>query len=240
MALRPAPISVDDGSPLAAAPARLQDSDLGHLRRVLVEIKKALKTAMFNRHRQDQFESYIAPAHGLLTAFLEIHKVCEIKLEVSTFVVGDTPLLEDDNAENNIIYPLWASGIRLLVFKEGVSALDLLRFFMTVVDYKRGDKTDDLATVLWKADFKAIEWVVVQDFDIGGTAGDEEVREVEIEVEKVLSFLQDQLRSDTDDSIGFAKVSVADLDVKLEQLEQIRHTVASQMHVDRADRRSLQ
>lgn len=242
MAMRsPAPISVDDGAPIVGAPARLQDSDLGHLRRVLVEIKKALKTAMFNRHRTDQFEGYIAPAHGLLSAFLEIHKVCEIKLEVSTFVVGDTPLLEDDSAENNIIYPLWTSGVRLLIFKEGVPAVDLLRFFMTVVDYKRSDKIEDLATVLWKSDFRGIEWVVVQDFDIGGSDNaEDETREVEIEVEKVLSFLQDQLRSDSDDSIGFARVSVADLDVKLQQLEQIRHTVASQAHVELADRRSVQ
>jgi hypothetical protein len=240
MAVRaPAPISVDDGAPIAAAAPRLQDSDLGHLRRVLVEIKKALKTAMFNRHRTDQFESYIAGAHGLLSAFLEIHKVCEVKLEVSTFVVGDTPLLEDDHAENNIIYPLWASGVRLLIFKEGVPAVDLLRFFMTVVDYKRGDKAEDLATVLWKSDFRGIEWVVVQEFDIGGEAEDE-TREVEIEVEKVLSFLQDRLRSDSEDSIGFARVSVADLDVKLQQLEQIRSTVASQTHVDRLDKRSVQ
>jgi hypothetical protein len=214
---------------------RLADSDLGHLRKVLVELKKALKVAMFNRHRTDQFESYIAPAHGLLAAFLEVHKSCELKLEVSTFTVGNTPLLEDDSQEANIIYPLWAAGIRLLIFKEGVTGLDLLRFFLSVVEYKRSERADDLATWLWKQEFQGIEWVVVTDFELGE---EEEAKEVEIEVEKVLSFLQDQLRSDTTDGIGFARVSVADLDIKLEQLEQLRQTVLTKQTVDAADKRS--
>src|SRR5688572_22945770 len=85
----PAPVSVDDGQPVLSE-QRLPDSDLGHLRKVLVEIKKALKMAMFNRHRADLFEGYIAPAHGLLAAFLDVHRTCELKLEVSTFAVGDT------------------------------------------------------------------------------------------------------------------------------------------------------
>ena len=233
--MRPAPISVED-VPVTMPDVRLADSDLGHLRRVLVEIKKALKQAMFNRHRTEQFESYIAPAHSLLAAFLEVHHICELKLEVSTFVVGDTPLLEDDSPENNIIYPLWQAGIRLLVFKEGVTGLDLLRFFMAVVDFKRSQANDDLATYLWKQEYPGIEWVVVADFEIGEET---EAQEVEIEVEKVLTFLQDQLRSDSSDSIGFARVSVADLDVKLDQLEQIRQTVISKATVESADKKSI-
>lgn len=233
----PAPISVDDGQPLTSE-QRLPDSDLGHLRKVLMEIKKALKMAMFNRHRADLFEAYIAPAHGLLAAFLEIHRTCELKLEVSTFAVGDTPLLEDDSQESNIIYPLWAAGIRLLIFKEGIEALDLLRFFMTIIDFKKSNASDDLATHLWKQEFKGIEWVVVADFELGD---EDEKAEVEIEVEKVLSFLQDQLRStDSSDSIGFARVSVADLDLKLEQLDQIRATVLSKQTVESQDKRSVQ
>lgn len=237
MTRAPAPISVDDGAPLRGESTRLADADLGHLRRVLVEIKKALKQATFNRHRSDLFDSYIAPAHGLLAAFLEVHGACELKLEVSTFAVGDTPLLEDDSVENNIIYPLWAAGVRLLVFKQGVTGQDLLRFFLAVVDHRRLDRGEDLVTWLWKQEFPGIEWVVVADFDF---EDEEEAHQVEIEVEKVLSFLQDQLRSDSADSIGFARVSVADLDVKLEQLDQIRQTVVSRQTVAQSDRRSAQ
>jgi hypothetical protein len=234
----PAPISVDEGPPIAAA-SRLVEADLGQLRRALLEIKKAIKTALFNRHRTDQFESYIAPAHSLLAGFLEVHGSCELKLEVSTFVVGDAPLFEDDNAESNIIYPLWASGIRLLVFKRGVTGLDLLRFFLAVVEHKKSEAADDLVTWLWKQDFPGIEWVVVADFALEDDA-DDDGREVEIEVEKVLSFLQDQLRSDSADSIGFARVSVADLDIKLDQLEQMRQTVIARQTVERSDQRSAQ
>ncbi|MBI1946173.1 MAG: hypothetical protein HYS27_10775 [Deltaproteobacteria bacterium] len=233
----PQPIMEGTGEPVAARSERMADSDLGHLRRVLVEIKKAIKQAAFNRHRSDQFESYMATAHGLLAAYLQVHKVCEFKLEVSTFVVGDTPLFEDDQQESNLIYPLWAAGIRLLTFKEGVTALELVRFFLAVVDYRRGEGKDDLVTHLWKQEFQGIEWVVVTDFDLGEEG---EQSEVEIEVEKVLTFLQDSLRSDTNDGIGFARVSIADLDVRLEQLEAIRQTVVTQQTVDRADRKSVQ
>lgn len=227
-----------DGEPVSLRGERMADSDLGHLRRVLVEVKKGIKQAAFNRHRSDQFESYMATAHGLLAAYLQVHKVCEFKLEVSTFVVGDTPLFEDDSPEGNIIYPLWAAGIRLLVFKEGVTALEMVRFFLAVVEYRRGEGKDDLATHLWKMEFQGIEWVVVADFELGEEG---EQAEVEVEVEKVLTYLQDQLRSDdSTDSIGFARVSIADLDVRLEQLEAIRQTVVTQHTVGSADRKSVQ
>lgn len=226
-----------DGEPVSPRGERTADSDLGHLRRVLVEIKKAIKQAAFNRHRSDQYESYMAAAHGLLAAYLQVHRVCEFKLEVSTFVVGDTQLFEDDSAEGNIIYPLWAEGIRLLVFKEGVTALEMVRFFLAVVEYRRGEGKDDLATHLWKMEFQGIEWVVVADFELG-EEGDQ--AEVEVEVEKVLTYLQDQLRSDSNDSIGFARVSIADLDMRLEQLDAIRQTVVTQQTVGSADRKSVQ
>lgn len=226
-----------DGEPVSPRGERTADSDLGHLRRVLVEIKKAIKQVAFNRHRSDQYESYMAAAHGLLGAYLQVHRVCEFKLEVSTFVVGDTQLFEDDSAEGNIIYPLWAAGIRLLIFKEGVTALEMVRFFLAVVEFRRGEGKDDLATHLWKMEFQGIEWVVVADFELGEEG---EQAEVEVEVEKVLTYLQDQLRSDSNDSIGFARVSIADLDVRLEQLEAIRQTVVTQQTVATADRKSVQ
>ena len=218
--------------------AGLRDSDLTHLRRVFFELKKGLKMAMFNRHRPDFFEDYAAPAFALLGPFLDIHRVCELKLEVSTFMVGNTPLIEDDSQESNIIYPLWATGIRLLTFKRGLAPLDLLRFFMAVIDFTKSKSSEDLATHLWKQEFKGIDWIVVTDFEVGGD--DTGQKEIEIQVEKVLAYLQQQLSGDSEDSIGFARVSIEDLDLKLEQLEQVRQSVRSKQVVDSGEKRTVQ
>jgi HD-GYP domain-containing protein (c-di-GMP phosphodiesterase class II) len=201
------------------------DADLSQLRSILVEIKKGLTTASFNRHRADLFEGYIAPAHRLLSAFFKAHGgVCELKLEVSTFTVGDASLMEDDSQDANIIYPLWAAGMRLLIFKEGIEALDLLRFFMSVTDFKKSRSSDDLLTFLWTQQIKGVDWLVVTDvdFDDEGT-------------NRRQAAIETKLRADPS---GFPRVAVADLEQKLEQLEQIRRTVPSKEPVAGVDARS--
>ncbi len=239
----PRPISMFDEAPVTdggGAPTSLSGEDLvemprgggigeaevAHLRKAFMELKKGLKTIAFNRHRTADYLGYVQHAHAMLASFLDAHRQLEVKLEVSTYVVGDKPVFEDDGHEQNLIYPLWQVGIRLLVLKQGITPEELIKFFMTIVDFKKTDNSQDLLTTLWKQDYDCVEWVVVSDFSLGDDRDSDGAREdVEVEVEKVLSFLHDQLRSDTVDGIAFARVSVADLELKLTQLEQLRQTV---------------
>ena len=79
------------------------------------ELKKAVKTAAFNRHDPSKFAGYYARPHEMLSEILNEGNI-DLKLEVSTLVWGEHHVLEDDDRENNLIYPMWQLGTRLLTF----------------------------------------------------------------------------------------------------------------------------
>src|SRR5690606_18604814 len=70
-----------------------------------------------------------------------------------------------------------------------------------------------------------IDWVVMTDFTL---VEDDNAEDVEVEVEKVLTYLHRELTSEKGESISFARVSLDDLELKLENLAQIRKTKLEQ------------
>lgn len=189
--------------------------------RVFKEIKRAVKQMAFNRHRREDFAQWMAPAHQALELLLASYPL-EIKLEVSTLVCGDVEVLLDDARELNVVYPLWQEGVRLLVMKPGLTVEELIRFYAIVCGIDPGDPTEDLLTRLWKEEFQHLDWVVMTDYSV---VEGQEAEEVEVEVEKVLAYLHRELQSETSkESISFARVSLDDLDLKLENVSQLRRT----------------
>lgn len=190
-------------------------------RKTFEAIKKATKAIAFSRHRTDAFADYMQPAFDRLERLLEQGPV-EVKVEVSTLVNGDVHVLEDDAAELNIVYPLWQDGVRLLVFSPGITLEELIKFYTILIGVEPRDASEDLLTRLWRADLAHVEWVVMTDFAL---SEDETAEEVDIEVEKVLTYLHRELTGNgKGPSISFARVSLEDLELKLEGLTQLRQT----------------
>lgn len=214
----PAPISLPDGAPLGE---ERSPHAVAALSKAFEAVERALKTIAFNRHRRDSYAEYFQPAYEQLTRILDENGTLELKLEVSTLVWGREHVLEDDSSERNIIFPLWQEGVRLLVITPGVPLAELLRFFTIVIGVEHRDPSEDLLTRLWREELKHIDWVVMTDFAL---VDDDSAAEVEVEVEKVLTYLHHELTSDKGESISFARVSLDDLELKLENLAQIRRT----------------
>lgn len=209
--------------PSAVGSARLSTQDLNQLREVFAELKRDIKKTVFNKHRPEEFLSYFEGAHRRLNALLEVHDRLELKLEVSTIMLGSETVLEDDQREGNLTFPLWNEGVRLLVFQRGVRAEDILKFLDIIFGFT-GPPSSDILSSLWKAELVGIEWVALSDFQIG--EGDDN-QDIEVEVEEVLSYLQSALTSEQGDGAVAAKVSLADLDLKLEDVERRRMTEIS-------------
>jgi hypothetical protein len=203
-----------------AIAGRLTANDVAQLREAFAELKRDIKKVLFNKHRPDEFRSYIEPAHRRLAALLEVHERLELKLEVSTIVIGNETVLEDDQREANLVFPLWNEGVRLLSFQRGVRVEDLMNFLDVLFGFT-GPPSSDILSSLWKAELVGIEWVALSDFQIG--EGDDN-QDIEVEVEEVLSYLQSALTSEAGDGAVAAKVSLADLDLKLEDVERRRMT----------------
>lgn len=189
-------------------------------REIFTRLKKALKTIALYRHNVERYGEYLEPVHAALSDYLERKGSLQLRVDATSFLHHRVVVFEDESRENNIIFPFWRAGIRLLVFKSGLSAEELLRFLLlVVVPEDRFRQSEDIITRLWKAELECIEYIVVEGFK---TSPDEDGDEVELEVEKVVAYLYRQLQSNSDDYLRFARISSDDLNLELNDVDQIR------------------
>ena len=204
------------------------------LQQAFIDIKRAVRQISFNRHRPEAFGGWMSGAFESLALLLRSGTL-ELAIEVSTLTCEGTNVLEDDQRELNIVYPLFQEGVRLLVFKPGLTLNELIVFYMGVCELDDPDLSDDLLTRLWKESFEHIEWVVVSLEEQSGTEADEE------ELEQIRNFVEDQQSIDTGGTGSyFAKIGVQELESQLGQVVQLRTTTETGGEADEALSESLQ
>jgi hypothetical protein len=225
-----------DGKEMSADKA----ASIHEVREIFAKLKKALKQIALYRHNVDRYPEYLAPCHAALDEYLSRRASIELRVDALAYKYMGEVVFEDESRDNNIIYPFWQQGIRLLIFKSGLSAEELLKFLLLTLGTPgedRGGRSDDIITRLWKAEFTNIEYIVVEAFKV---MADEEPEEVEVEVEKVVAYLYRQLQSNSDDIMRFARISVEDLDLELQNIDQIRGAVVQGVTASTADKSRVQ
>ena len=121
-------------------------------------------------------------------------------------------VFEDTNRENNMVYPFWQMGVRLFMFKQGLTQDRINQFLMLPLRNENTTVAElDILTQLWRSDFRFIEYIVIENFQV---MPDEDVEQVEIEVDKVVAYLYRQLQSNSEDYMRFARVSADDLELE--------------------------
>ena len=188
------------------------------------KLRKSLKQIALYRHNVDRYGEYLEPFVTALRDLLGKYNMIQMKIDPVAYKIGQVVVFEDESREGNLIYPLWQAGIRLLLFKNGVTSDELQKFFLLCMgaqDDARKQR-EDIITQLWKAELENIEYVVVEGFK---ALPDEDIEEVEIEIEKVVAYLYRQLQSNSDDYLRFARVSEGDLDLQLDAVDQMRGAV---------------
>lgn len=207
---------------------------------VFEKLRKSLKQISLYRHNTDRYGEYLSPFVSALQEVLQRHHMLSLKIDPVAYKIGQHVVFEDDAREQNLIYPLWQAGIRLLMFKNGVSADELQRFFllcMGAMDAERKGRGEDIITQLWKAELECIEYVVVEGFK---AVPEDDIEEVEVEIEKVVAYLYRQLQSNSDDYLRFARVSQEDLDLQLDGVEQMRGSVIEGVTATPGDKLRIQ
>ncbi|HEY4222177.1 MAG TPA: hypothetical protein VGO62_12560, partial [Myxococcota bacterium] len=203
------------------------------------KLKKGLKQIQLYKHNVDRYPEYLEPFMTSLQELLAKNNLISLKVDPVGYKIGAHVVFDDDARENNLVYPLWQAGIRLLIFKQGITSEEILKFFllcMSAMDDARKQR-EDIITLLWKAELDCIEYVVVEGFKV---LADEDIEEVEIEVEKVVAYLYRQLQSNSDDYLRFARVSEADLDLQLDNVDQMRGAVIQGSTATPADKARIQ
>jgi len=79
--------------------------------------------------------------------------------------------------------------------------------------------------------------VVVEGFR---AVADEDYEEVEVEIEKVVAYLYRQLQSNSDDYLRFARISVKDLELELNDIDQLRGAIIQGTTATAADKLRVQ
>jgi len=215
-------------------------ASIHEVREIFAKLKKALKQISLYRHNVERYPEYLASTHAALEEYLNRKGTMEIKVDAMAYKYRGEVIFEDDSRENNIIYPFWQQGIRLFIFKAGLEAEELLKFLLLSLGTPGEDRqvrADDIITRLWKAEFAHIEYIVVEAFKV---LADEDPEEVEVEIEKVVAYLYRQLQSNSEDILRFARISVEDLDLELQNIDQIRGAVVQGVTATPADKSRVQ
>ncbi|MDP2342079.1 MAG: hypothetical protein Q8O67_14070 [Deltaproteobacteria bacterium] len=181
------------------------------LRRVFAELKKGIRQVSFNKHRTAEWKQYVDVGARLLVAELTRRGPIALRLEASTLLFENEPVLEDDQRDGNLIYPLWRDAVRQLTFLPGITADELLRFYTVVLGLVERPATEDLTSFLWKLNLPHIQTVVSHDAEF--TEGSDGA--VEVDADVVIAGLEAALRG-TGEGLDFARVQLSDVGLKVD------------------------
>lgn len=182
-------------------------------------LAKGIKNIGIYRHNTSKYVEMMQKAFDALAKYTEKYKALQLKVEADCFSMFKQPVYSASDSEN-LPFKFYRDGIRHLVFREGIDVQELLDFVLiALTDSQRGDP--DILSQLWEKNFAHVEYVVVEGFSMDGMSDDE----VKVEVEKVVGYLYQRLRSDSDDYLRFARLTAQDLEMQLEGVDQVRGAV---------------
>lgn len=184
-------------------------------REFFAQLRKGAKAIAMYRHNPGRFAEILKPACAAATALLEPGPLM-VRVTTEAFLVEDQEVWQAEGADN-VPFRFYREGIRQLVLRPGLTDEELSKFVLILLtNTERGG--EEIVTQLWGASFEHVEYVAVDGFRLEEMSESE----VHVEVDTLVDYLAGRLRGDSDDTIAFARISAADLDLKLEGIDQIR------------------
>lgn len=203
-------------------PAIKKQVDLA--RGVAYHLLKGIKMIGMYRHNESKYGEYLTKAHAALAEFHQQFGALTLKVDVTNFQLHKQDLFSEDS---QLPYKYFKDGIRQLIFRPGFTVEELTAF--TVISLSDPDRgAEDLNAQLWRAQMPHFEYIMVEGFRMDEFSEEE----VQVEVDKVVDYLQRRLRTASDDFLRFARVTEDDLEMKLENVEQMRGVVITGVTAD--------
>ena len=199
----------------AAEAGDLQPAE--RVKNVFVQFNKSLKTIALHRHAAGQYAQYLAPAYELLDDILSEQENLTLTVDQNAFRFANQPVYEEEVSEQNIAFKFYRDRVRLLVFYKGLSEQELLDFALICLTNIRHDDpfADDMVGLMWAKEFEHIDYVQVKSY----TLGEESPELSKQEVEKIVAYLYQSLTAVSDDTFQFARLSLEDLELVLDNVE---------------------
>jgi hypothetical protein len=193
---------------------------------------KGIKQIGMYRHNEARFPEFLAKALESISAYTEKYGPLSLKVEQQNLLLHGEALFSEDTP---LPYKFFRDGIRQLIFRPGLQVEELVTFTLIALsEPERG--AEDVLAQLWRASMEHVEYVVVEGFSMEASSEEE----VQVEVDKVVSYLYSRLQTNSDDYLRFTRVSSEDLDSRLEGVDQIRGLVVGGRHASDALKAKLQ
>ncbi|HEY0882052.1 MAG TPA: HEAT repeat domain-containing protein [Archangium sp.] len=204
-----------------AAPDPMMDPNLKKQvelgRAVAYHLLKGLKVISMYRHNEAKYGEYLQKAWESLGEYTKVYGTLNLKVELTNFTIHKQDLFTE---ENPIPYKFFKDGIRQLIFRDGFSLQEMTTFTMIALsDPDRG--ADDINAQLWRAQMPNFEYIMVEGFKID----EMNEEEVQVEVDKIVDYLQRRLRTNSEDYVRFARLSEQDLEMQMNDVDQMRGVV---------------
>jgi len=221
-------------------PGTASDPLVPALKEYFTQLQKSLKKIGLYRHQADQYAQFLSPAFGVLQKVLDRQGTVGLKVEQNTFKYRGAPVFDEPPSEQNPAFRLYREGVRLLIFRSGLTVEELLDFVLICLSHQqtRGRITQDIVGRLWERGFAHIEYVVVESYVLG--EGDESEEELEIELDQIIQHIYHSLTGKSSDRIQAARVSLDDLEIELNQVQQARGLVVKNPDIPPPYRHKIQ
>jgi len=183
-------------------------------------LERSIKTIGIYRHNTSHYGEYLDKSWRALSAILEKEGSLALKVDQLVFKCLDVPVYEGEADEQNIAYRFYRDGMRILIFRQGLTAEELLNWVLICMTNFRSSEYmhEDMVSLMWKQEFVSIEYVVVESISVG-TESEEDAK---LEVDKIVNYLYKRMTSKSKDRFRFARVSLEDLEIELDDVEQAK------------------
>ncbi len=223
-AAKAAPAKVAPGAPAQAPAAEADPMDDPNLRKqveaaraVTFHLLKGVKMIGMYRHNESKYGEYLQKAWEAVDQYTEQHGPLSLRVDLTNFLLHRQELFSEDNP---LPYKFFKDGIRQIVFRPGFSLEEMTTFTLIALsDPDRG--AEDLNVQLWRTQMPNFEYIMSDGFKMDEASEEE----VQVEVDKVVDYLQRRLRTNSDDYLRFARVSEQDLDMQMNDVDQMRGVV---------------
>jgi hypothetical protein len=166
-----------------------------------------------------------------MTRYLEEFEYLDLTITPDAFLTGETAHLKGPRTEASIAFRLYRDGIRSLRLRAGLTGDEIDRLLAALDHPMEGDQKldDDLATILWKEDFRNIEFIAVDEIASPQVGGKDGSAGGEVDLAKVLSGRIDDMVEAIKTPLGTSsrEVGKAVSAAKLEIFEMERQGKAS-------------
>jgi hypothetical protein len=135
-------------------------------------LRKAFKQIGLYRHNVTGYGKYLAGAYEALHRLLESYEGIAMHVEQRGFKYLGQPVYSEEATDLNLAFMFYRDGVRLLVFRQGLTALELLDFaLICLTNFKDLEfAQEDMGSLMWKSNFSHIEHVVLECFALGSEA----------------------------------------------------------------------